>query len=127
MTEDAGARLGSRALVGWLVGSMIMFVVAGIVSLFLTVGLEETLLEPMGLETGAGSLGHGIALGAHVALWGLLAAGVMVAGSKFVLPQSKPFWPRSSFMFGVGIILAAAVQLALYEWARERFGYSTRT
>ena len=123
MTEHAGARFGRRALVGWLVGSTIVFVLAGIVSLFLTVGLEETLLEPMGLETGAGSLAHGIALAAHVAVWGLLAAGVMVASCKIVLPQSRPFGPRSSFVFGLGVILAAAVQLALYEWARDRFVY----
>jgi hypothetical protein len=90
--------------------------------LFAAATLETLILVPSGVEAGAGSFVHGLVLSAHVLAWALVAGGTTVWVAR-VLGLRGSITRGAQFMFLLGAAGAAALQLAIHEYARARFGY----
>jgi hypothetical protein len=99
-----------------------MYLVAGIATLFGAAAFETLLLVPSGVDAGAGSLTHGLVLSAHVLAWALVA-GSTTAWTARLLGLRGEVGRGAQLLFLLGAAGAAALQLAIHEYGRARFGY----
>jgi hypothetical protein len=100
-----------------------LYVAGGIVMLFVVAALEDVIFGPFGVEVAAGTVGLSIRNGLHHLVWGptvaLVAAPIgrrLVAGVRFDRPLA-------TFLLLAGAALAGLSEVALNEWARDRFEY----
>jgi hypothetical protein len=104
-------------LFAWICAAALAFVAAFALTLWL-VGPVEGLLP----GAGAGTLVHGITLAAHVVVWGALTAGSTAALASVLYGREAQVDRRALYFVLTGIAVAGVTELALHEWARDRFG-----
>ena len=106
----------------WLACSALLYVATGTITLLAAATIENLALVPAGM-VGAGSFGHGVVLAGHVASWGVSNVVGVVVAARILLPAARTPSTGTWIVAGAGLSLAAALQLALYEWSRDRFVY----
>jgi hypothetical protein len=101
----------------WLLEAVLVFLTSGAVVFFLG-GLW--LSDWPGTE--AGTVGHGVVLAVEIAAWGIIGAAELLLLARF----KAGHWtaPRIDVQISAsaGILIAAALEFAIHEWARVRFG-----
>lgn len=107
----------------WLACSALLYVATGTITLLAASTIENLVLVPAGMEVGAGSFGHGVALAGYVASWGVSNVVGVVVAARILLPAARAPSTGTWIVTGAGLSLAAALQLALHEWSRDRFVY----
>ena len=120
--RDVGDRIAAlQAPALWTIAGFVLYLVAGIASLFALALVEGPLLAPFGLRSAAGELGLSVRNGLHAIAWGGLVAAVavplgrrLVAGIRF----SAAGWA----MLAVGLLLATVVITLGEEFVRARYG-----
>lgn len=107
----------------WLACSALLYVATGTITALAAGTIENLALVPAGMEVGAGSFGHGVVLSGHVVSWGVSNVVGVVVAARILLPAARTPSTGTWIVTGAGLSLAAALQLALHERSRDRFGY----
>lgn len=119
---DVAARRPSTMVAAWAVAGAALYVVVGLVSLFVVATVEQTVLEPLGLGGQPGTSSWGIVLASHPLVWGIATAMVASRLGRRPVPDAR-FTIGPAFVLIVGLLLAAITMYLLHEYARERYGW----
>jgi hypothetical protein len=120
MSRETAVRLWMAPLrdsARWLLEAVLVFLTSGAVVFFLG-GLW--LSDWPGNE--AGTVGHGVVLAAEIAAWGIIGAAELLVLSRLKAGHWAVPGIDIQLLAAAGILIAAALEFAIHEWARVRFG-----
>ena len=112
------SRVGAWAAIG-----IVLYVVIGILSLFLAAATENLVFGPFGIEVAAGTVGLSLRNGLHHILWTLLVAAAAIPVGRRLVPDARFGGLPGLAVLAVGAGLAGLTEFLINEWARERFEY----
>jgi hypothetical protein len=108
----------SRGRWAWAAISTLGYVATGFAALVVI-----STLEGLGLLAFAEPKVHGVGLALQVALWGVLAALIVVASARLLLGAALRAGAGAISLVGAGLVVAALTQYVLYDWVMAKFGY----
>ena len=117
----ARARAAGHGVVVWAMAGFALYLLGGIVMLFVSLAIAEAVLASRGIESGAGTLGLSIRNAAHPIGWGLAVAAASVPIGRRLVPGLR-FGAMGWIVLVVGLGLATATTYLGAESVRDRYG-----
>ena len=112
---------GVSGIVLWTIAGFVLYVLGGMVTLFVSLSLADGFLGALGIESHAGTFGLSIRNASHPIVWGaVVAAASMPIGTRLV--SGLRFGATGWVVIVVGLTLAGVTTFLGAEFVRARHG-----
>jgi hypothetical protein len=115
-----GQETGQGTVV-WAVAGFVLYVVGGMVMLFISLAIAEFVLGSLGIESGAGTRGLSIRNATHPIGWGMMVAAVSMPLGARLVPGLR-FGLVGWVVLAIGLALAAITTFLDIEFVRASHG-----
>ena len=117
-TRSSAPYLGT---VLWTVAGLVLYVLIGTASLFVSLGIAGFVLGTNGIDTAAGTHGLSIRNAAHPIVWGLAVAAASVPVGRRLVDGLR-FSTAAWCVLVLGLVLATVTTYLVAEFVRTRYG-----
>ncbi|MCI0584188.1 MAG: hypothetical protein L0227_15110 [Chloroflexi bacterium] len=108
-------------MAAWAVAGLGLYLVLGVVSLFVVGWVRDPLVGLFGLRAETGTSGWGVWLAAQPIAWGVSTAIAAAWLGRRLMPKIR-FSPGGATTLAVGVALAATTTFLVHEFVRARHG-----
>jgi len=106
----------------WAAAGLVLYLLAGVGSLFITALIVDPALGAAGMPVAAGEIGLSVRNAIHPLVWGALVAALAVPIGRRLVPGVR-FTLGGWLVLGTGLVLAAVSWFLIEEFVRWRFTY----